>query len=387
MGHSPLILRPYGILVSGELHLGLEIERENGCILSIRPHAGPPDPFVISVPFVNAHSHLEYRGFQGRLNGLSYWDWIRELTRIKAEQSDVEVREDSLLAAKENRMTGVGLIGEHSDRPFSGEGMTRVGLKGVIFQEIITFFEQASTMEKLAAVQDRAEANRKAFEGAVFLNPHALYTVDSETLLERGRSGDRLSLHLAESVHERAFYERGTGPIAEFYQQFDVPFSQPETSPVEVAKSLNLIRSGVQLVHCCDLSDSDIETIAKTGASVAHCPRSNASLGCQEAPIFELLRAGVEVGLGMDSPASSGEIDMFAEMRAAIDAANRRGRPLSGEQVWNMSTSMGARTLGFADWDVTVGYGGPLVALASAQAESVDELIQTGTPNQVKWIE
>jgi cytosine/adenosine deaminase-related metal-dependent hydrolase len=59
---------------------------------------------------------------------------------------------------------------------------------------------------------------------------------------------------------------------------------------------------------------------------VAHCPRSNALLGCGIAPLAELEAAGVVVGLGTDSPASTPSFDVFEEMRAAIYAARGRGR-------------------------------------------------------------
>ena len=61
-----------------------------------------------------------------------------------------------------------------------------------------------------------------------------------------------------------------------------------------------------------------------SGCVVAHCPRSNALLGCGAAPLRELREAGVPVGLGTDSPASALTFDMFEEMRAAILLARTR---------------------------------------------------------------
>src|SRR6185436_1326660 len=106
----------------------------------------------------------------------------------------------------------------------------------------------------------------------------------------------------------------------------------------------------------------------------AHCPRSNAALGCPPARIRELLHLGVDVGLGMDSAASSGPIDMFLEMRAALNTSNSIGKPLKGEEVWNMATAMGARTLGRADWDIEEGFEGPLLAIEADGVTSVEAL-------------
>ncbi|MBC8063981.1 MAG: hypothetical protein H7Y17_04070, partial [Chlorobia bacterium] len=75
-----MIVRPYGIVQSGSLQLGLEILLHGNQITEVRPHTGIPENFVVSPAFVNAHSHLEYRGMQGKLKSEEYWSWIREIT-------------------------------------------------------------------------------------------------------------------------------------------------------------------------------------------------------------------------------------------------------------------------------------------------------------------
>jgi hypothetical protein len=69
--------------------------------------------------------------------------------------------------------------------------------------------------------------------------------------------------------------------------------------------------------HGTCLDDDEIALLAESGAGVAHCPRSNALLGCGIAPLRELLEAGIRVGLGTDSPASTPSFDMFEELRAS----------------------------------------------------------------------
>lgn len=381
------LLRPYGIVLDGELNLGLEVLRENGTIVAIRPHTGVPDDYVLTVPFVNAHSHLEYRGLQGQIEGRDYWSWIRELTRRKTLQTEEEVRADGDRAAQENRRTGVGLIGEHSDRPFAGEALRRARIGGRIFQEVITLFEQEAREAKLRRIEAASRAQQTAFGGPAKPSPHALFTVDPETLRAFGESRTPISLHLAESTIERDFFERGEGPIAEFYRANGIAFEVAHRSPVAVAAALGLVRPGAQLVHVCDAMTEDIRTIAESGATVAHCPRSNENLGCPRAPIREYLDAGVAVGLGLDSAASSGPIDMFAEMRSALSVASSRGKPLSGDEVWRMATTMGARTLGFEEWDVKAGFTGPLLSLHVEDAFESENLIVRGTPEAVRWID
>lgn len=385
MGNPPLILRPYGVVISGHLELGLELVLHEGVIQEVRPHTGIPEPYVVSPAFVNAHSHLEYRGLQGVIQEAEYWPWIREITRLKSLQSTEDVRRDCLMAAEENRRTGVGFVAEHSDRPFAGEAMRKAGLDGVIFQEIITFFEQESREEKLAEIDKRAAINATEFRAL-----HAYYTVDRETLTEYSGSVKPMSIHAAETDDENQFTREGKGRIAEFYASNKVPFEPTGLSVVESLGQLGFLRSGVQFVHCCALDESDLKAMSGSGVTVAHCPRSNLRLSCPASPVREMLDAGLAVGLGLDSAASSGPIDMFAEMRAAVAVSLSRGRVVSPEEVWRMATSGGAESLEAFEcpqgWDIQPGSFVPLIKIHVRDAFCVEDLIEVGQPHMLEWV-
>ena len=76
----------------------------------------------------------------------------------------------------------------------------------------------------------------------------------------------------------------------------------------------------VLAAHCVQADDEEIELLAEHDVAVAHCPRSNALLGCGVAPLAALREAGIRVCIATDSPASTPSFDMFDEMRAAIVA-------------------------------------------------------------------
>ena len=328
----------------GTLTFGDEMVVEGG-EFAFRPLTGPIEQFIISPAFANAHSHLEYRGMQGKITATEYWPWIRELTALKQTELPDEVKEACLVAAKENLATGVGWIGEHADRPYSAAALASVGIGGVLFQELITFFERDNRAEKWSAVLSKRADAGQLFDGPAHLAAHAYQTVDLDSLREIGASRAPFSMHVAETAFESELTKFGKGPIAEFYARFgfEPPISGKRLIPT--LQDLGLVRAGAQFVHCCDVDDSDIEAMASTGVSVAHCPRSNTNLGCPTAPVRRMLESGIPVGLGMDSAASSGPIDMFAEMRSALDVSRALGEPLSAEQVWAMATDLGRRSV------------------------------------------
>lgn len=383
-----MILRPYGFIIKGRLELGAEMVIEDGQISEIRPHTGIPEDFVVSPAFVNAHSHLEYRGMQGKLQATEYWPWIREITALKRDETAEEVAAACRLGARENKASGVALIGEHSDRPYAGTALHEAVIGGVIFQEVITFFERESRLEKLKLVEGNARLNKDASGLPVYLSPHAYQTVDPLTLRELGASGNPLSIHVAETAMESEFTLSGTGEIAEFYRSVSMPFEVTGKDIVHTLDDLGLARPGVQWVHCCAISEADIELIANRGVTVAHCPRSNIRLKCPPAPVRELLDAGITVGIGMDSAASSGPIDMFEEMRAALEVSIDRGKPVTSEEVWRMATGLGAESLPIPTprWDIAIGSRVPLIKIHISGALQTLDVLEQARATDVDWV-
>jgi cytosine/adenosine deaminase-related metal-dependent hydrolase len=81
--------------------------------------------------------------------------------------------------------------------------------------------------------------------------------------------------------------------------------------------------------------------IARSGSSVAHCPRTHAFFQRPPAPLAQWGRHGIHVCLGTDSMASNDVLDMRAEMRSLLRAWPDR----SAEAVLRMATVNGAAAL------------------------------------------
>jgi 5-methylthioadenosine/S-adenosylhomocysteine deaminase len=71
------------------------------------------------------------------------------------------------------------------------------------------------------------------------------------------------------------------------------------------------------------------------------------------APVVDMLRAGMEVGLGTDGPAgSNNNLDMIEEMASAArlqKVTKKDPKAITARQVLEMATIGGARVLGLAD--------------------------------------
>jgi cytosine/adenosine deaminase-related metal-dependent hydrolase len=123
-------------------------------------------------------------------------------------------------------------------------------------------------------------------------------------------------------------------------------------SPTEYLESNGVLGPNVLLSHVLGLDDAEIECLARTGTAVAMCPVT-AAKGAKGIVALgrmpELLRRGVRVALGCDSPNNSNHLDMVRTMNmAAIQYKDARQdmHQIPAEQALEMATLIGAQALG-----------------------------------------
>lgn len=316
---------------------------------------------AITPGFVNVHSHLEITAMRGALDAVedNFAAWLLKLSAIRTELGEDRVRKGALVGAREGAAAGVTCFGDIGRLGRVGlEALTATGLRGIVFQETEftpdnrtakdDFMELAAKFEALK--QDETELVRVA------LSPHSPYTVGSELfeLLAQYSILNRipLSIHAAESADEIELLAKGTGLFSSFYEKFGVEWSSPFSTPIEYLERLGVLATRPLLAHCVRVTDSDIERIEANGASVAHCPKSNAKFGHGAAPLEKFLKSGITVGLGSDSVASNNVCDLLEESRfAALTARNRvdSERFVTAEEVFECATLGGAKALGVDD--------------------------------------
>jgi 5-methylthioadenosine/S-adenosylhomocysteine deaminase len=183
------------------------------------------------------------------------------------------------------------------------------------------------------------------------ISPHAPYTVRPELFAACLELGLPVATHLSESRDEAAYLLDGSGAWAGLTGLLVPPIG---TSGIRALAERGLLHRRVLAAHCVTVDEEEIALLAEHDVAVAHCPRSNAMLGCGTAPLRALREAGVRVSIATDSPASTPSFDMFEEMRAALYAARAREldpSALSPADALELATLGGARALGL-DADV-----------------------------------
>jgi len=354
---------------------------------------------VLMPGLVNTHTHLEYSAFQGLRSPGGFGRWMLGLLRARRKLDLDDYAASALWGAHECARSGVTCIADTTYEGWIvGRAAAAAGLRARVYVEAFGLDDSQlpAAMQRLEERVDRlreecgqggaasngvAPSRRNLVEAGV--SPHAPYTVSARLYREVARFARRerlrLATHLAESQAEVDLLTGKKNPIMRAYQAANLWTGQnwtpPGLRPVRYLARTGALTPEALAIHVVQADADDIAALAATGAGVAHCPRSNLRLRCGNAPVAEMRAAGITVGLGTDSLASNDDLDLFAEMRAALSMSRARaaaGAPLPAlapGDVLRMATLDGARALGLDELvgSIEPGKRADLVAIGLSQ--------------------
>ena len=297
---------------------------------------------IILPGLVNTHTHLPMVCFRGLADDLPLMAWLNDHifpAEAKAVNREMVYR-GSLLAIAEMILSGTttfcdGYFYESSVAAAAMEsGMRAVAAQGFIDRPA----GQPGGPGENAGVAERFvekwSGRSPMVTPALFC--HSPYTCSPATLKsvkEVARaSGVPFLLHLAETRDE-------TGIIRERYG----------AAPVSHLLALGVLDESTVAVHCVWLEPGEIGILADRGVKVSHNPESNMKLASGVAPVPEMLRRGITIGLGTDGSASNNDLDLFGEMATAArlhKVARMDPTAMDAKTVLRMATIEGARALG-----------------------------------------
>ena len=117
---------------------------------------------------------------------------------------------------------------------------------------------------------------------------------------------------------------------------------------------LGLVDVNLVLGHAVYLSEEDIALIAEKDASVTHHASCNLIMRDGIAPVYHMLKAGINVAMGMDEKSINDDEDGFMEMRMIYFLHRHADISLTGcpvispYEILKMATINGARPTGFS---------------------------------------
>lgn len=299
---------------------------------------------VVLPGLVNCHTHAAMTLLRGYADDMVLSEWLtQKIWPVEAHLKPEDIYVGTLLACLEMLKSGITAFADmyfYMDK--AAKAVVESGIRAVISHGMI----ELGNVEK--GEKDLREAERivRTCQGlgdgrvATMFGPHAPYTCSPEYLQKVKEAAEKynvgIHIHLAETRDE----------AEKIKNAFAIDLK--DKGIIEYVDELGILDSTVLAAHVVWVSEKEIEILAKRGVKVAHNPVSNLKLASGVAPIPQMLKDGVAVGLATDGAASNNCLDIFEEMKVSAiihKAYNFDPTAASAAEVLEMATIGGAKAL------------------------------------------
>ena len=298
----------------------------------------------ISLPgFVNAHSHAFQRALRGRAAGADFWAWREGMLEEASRQTVAGVRSLYERTYRELRAAGFSAVGEFhylgAETALAAAEAARDARIGFVCLHVAYARGGLPRMRQESVAAYLAELERLRGRGlAVGVAPHSVRACPRDWLEELARyaAAEALPLHVHADEQPREVEEC---------------LAEHGLRPIELLAACGCLGERTTVVHATHANGSELDLLRDSGSTVCVCPTTEADLGDGFVPAVRIHHRGIPLGIGSDSNV---RIDPFEELRELEGIARRQdGRRgvFSTEELWEIGSSNGARSLALDGWD------------------------------------
>jgi len=289
---------------------------------------------------INAHTHVPMTLLRGLANDLRLDVWLYGyMMPVEREFVGSDFcRVGTLLGCAEMIRSGISTFCDmyyYEDE--IAHATVEAGMRAICAQTILKFPAPDATSYEESLAYCRGFIQRWLGHPLIVpaVGPHAAYTSTPEMLQASAALALEYDVPLHIHISETTLEVEGSKA------QYDMPV-------VPWLEQQNILQAKVIAAHCVHLDESEMHTLKRHRAGVAHCPSSNLKLASGVAQVQRMLDIGIDVGIGTDGPASNNDLDMFEETRlAAFLAKGCFSDPMAlpAKAAFALATIEGARAL------------------------------------------
>ena len=295
---------------------------------------------VIIPGLINGHTHVPMTLFRGLADDLDLQEWLTKYI-FPAEAKNVTeefVRVGTRLGLAEMIRGGTTTYCDmYYFEDAIADETAKAGVRGVLGETVIDF--AVADNKTNAEAMSYVEGFVKKWQGNALVipavAPHAPYTVSEE--------------HLRAI---RAFSDRTGAPIvthiSETKREVDDSIKAKGASPIDYLNRIGFLNNRVIAAHVVWPTEEELGLLKKLGVGIVHNPQSNMKLASGVAPVTEMLKNDLPVGLGTDGAASNNDLNIWEEIDTAAllhKVISKDPKVVSAEEAFEMATIRGARAL------------------------------------------
>ena len=295
---------------------------------------------------VNCHTHSAMTGLRGIRDDSNLHEWLEDYIW----PAEAEFTPDMTTKAVKEALTEMLQSGTTTfNDMYNPNGVDIAKIYEVVkASKMRCYFSPtlfSSELEKTDETIVRIRAIIETIKGyqdpkfKVMVAPHSPYSCSRELLeasLDLAKEKNiPLHIHVAETQEE-------SGIILKRYGK----------RPLAFLDELGYLDHKAVFAHGVELNEREIARLVDSQVTIAHNPISNLKLASGIAPVVQLQKAGVVVGIATDSVASNNNLDLFEEGRTAALLQKMKSGDASQfpiETALKALTIEGAKVLGMED--------------------------------------
>lgn len=295
---------------------------------------------VIVPGLINGHTHVPMTLFRGIADDLDLQEWLTKYI-FPAEARNVTedfVRVGARLGLAEMIRSGTTTYCDmYYFEDAIADETSKAGMRGVLGETVIDFpVADNKTYEEGLAYTERF-INKWRGNALIVpaIAPHAPYTVSED--------------HLKAA---RALSEKTGAPIvihiSETKREVDDSIKTKGLSPIDYLNRIGFLNARVIAAHVVWPTTDELGLLKKLGVGIVHNPQSNMKLASGVAPVPEMLKENLPVGLGTDGAASNNDLNLWEEIDTTAKLhklISRDPKVVSAQEAFEMATIRGARAL------------------------------------------
>ena len=362
-----------------------DAQRQNATVVS-----GPLLPSI-----VNAHSHAFQRAFAGLAERRDsehddFWSWRDRMYRVALAISPQQLKAVAsqlyleLLRGGYTHICEFHYVHHAPDGEAYDDPLTMSWMLIEAAQEVgigLTMLPVLYVRSGFTATTLRDDQRRFATD--------AKWVLDAQTRIANHASGSATlnagvaihSLRAASPASIHTLVKSALGPIhihvAEQTGEVDECIKVTGLRPVEWLAKHHALDSRWQLIHATHVTQAEIDSVARSGASAVICPTTEANLGDGTTDLMEWLNAGTTLSIGSDSHATRDwreelrllEYGQRLQHRARnISASPANGQSATAERLFSRVVAGGAPACGHKLWGLAVGARADALVVNSTEA-------------------
>ena len=259
----------------------------------IKPNEIFPQHFLVTSGFVNAHLHPNQLLDRRMLDDLPITNLLSAMHTV--QQKDDHDRYNQaicvLFDAIKSGATSIYAVASKPDPVI--KAFKDIGITGAISCFFNDIWDGSGTTPAQISLRDVEESFAQYFKEH---NDTIKIHIGSASILTASNDLLRLFNDIATRYNTRVNIH-----ISEGKESVNACLKKRGTTPIRILAKLGVLNERWNLIHATSIDHEEVELIANSGASIIHCPVSNAKTGVGIAPMLDFYKSGVNIAIGTDA--------------------------------------------------------------------------------------